>query len=185
MEVVGQLVAQKLGASSDLCAGRPRPVHQRPRLGFSTRRSAAQAADRTSACLGGARQSVMDAETAPMAGAKAVGADRVELYTEPYAAAWAPPHRAANWHVLPPLPRPRWMSAWVWNAGHDLNRDNLGIFMAQVPGAQRGVDWPRADCRCIGTGLRRHGAGLPALHRPMNACGQPLSAPAPAGAPSS
>ena len=33
----------------------------------------------------------MDAEPESMAAAKAVGADRVELYTEPYAAAWGMP----------------------------------------------------------------------------------------------
>ena len=36
----------------------------------------------------------MDAEPEQMAGARAVGADRVELYTEPYAAAWHTPQRA-------------------------------------------------------------------------------------------
>ena len=40
----------------------------------------------------GARVSLfMDPEPAQMAAAKAVGADRVELYTEPYAAAWHTP----------------------------------------------------------------------------------------------
>ena len=38
----------------------------------------------------------MDADADAMAAAKAVGADRVELYTEPYAAAWGTPDQAAQ-----------------------------------------------------------------------------------------
>jgi pyridoxine 5-phosphate synthase len=38
----------------------------------------------------------MDAEPAAMAGAREVGAHRVELYTEPFAAAWGGPHQAAQ-----------------------------------------------------------------------------------------
>ena len=37
----------------------------------------------------------MDAEPGAMAAARAVGADRVELYTEPYAAAWGTAQQAA------------------------------------------------------------------------------------------
>ncbi|OGB93308.1 MAG: pyridoxine 5'-phosphate synthase, partial [Burkholderiales bacterium RIFCSPLOWO2_12_FULL_67_210] len=45
----------------------------------------------------GARVSLfMDPEPAAMAAARAVGADRVELYTEPYAAAWHTPQRASQ-----------------------------------------------------------------------------------------
>ena len=36
----------------------------------------------------------MDADASAMAAARAVGADRVELYTEPYAAAWGTPAQA-------------------------------------------------------------------------------------------
>ena len=38
----------------------------------------------------------MDADASAMAQAKAVGADRVELYTEPYAAAWGTPQQASE-----------------------------------------------------------------------------------------
>lgn len=38
----------------------------------------------------------MDAEASSMAWAKSVGADRVELYTEPYAAAWGTPQQSAQ-----------------------------------------------------------------------------------------
>ncbi|MFN4104031.1 MAG: pyridoxine 5'-phosphate synthase [Tepidimonas sp.] len=84
----------------------------------------------------GARVSLfMDPDPAQMAGARAVGADRVELYTEPYAAAW--PDAAARTAQLQ-----RYRDAAVAaqaaglgvNAGHDLNRDNLTDFLRGVPG---------------------------------------------------
>ena len=78
----------------------------------------------------------MDADPAAMALAQAVGANRVELYTEPLARAWG----TADW----PLQLERFNSAAQAalaaglgvNAGHDLNRDNLAAFLAGVPGVQ-------------------------------------------------
>ncbi len=56
----------------------------------------------------------MDPIPEQMAAARAVGADRVELYTEPYAAAWGTPQQAAAAAALPPQPpRLRWMQAWA------------------------------------------------------------------------
>jgi pyridoxine 5-phosphate synthase len=66
--------------------------------------------------------------------ARAVGADRIELYTGPYAAAWEEPA------LLEPLFVRYMESAQLAtdlglgvNAGHDLNLDNLGRF-ATIPG---------------------------------------------------
>ncbi|TSE24414.1 pyridoxine 5'-phosphate synthase [Tepidimonas aquatica] len=84
----------------------------------------------------GARVSLfMDPDPQAMAAAAAVGADRVELYTEPYAAAWPDAAARAQW-----LPRYRAAAAAAQaaglqvNAGHDLNRDNLTDFLRAVPG---------------------------------------------------
>ena len=78
----------------------------------------------------------MDAEPAAMALAQAVGADRVELYTEPLARAWATP----EWPVQIERFRAAAHAALALglgvNAGHDLNRDNLGGFLRGVPGVQ-------------------------------------------------
>jgi pyridoxine 5-phosphate synthase len=53
----------------------------------------------------------MDADPAAMAAAKAVGADRVELYTEPYAAAWGTAEHDVQ---LQRWPRGRlWTRAWA------------------------------------------------------------------------
>ena len=76
----------------------------------------------------------MDAEPDQMAGAKAVGADRVELYTEPYAAAWHTPQRGAQLERFRAAAQAALDAGLGVNAGHDLNRDNLTEFLSTVPG---------------------------------------------------
>jgi pyridoxine 5-phosphate synthase len=76
----------------------------------------------------------MDADPTAMAAAKAVGADRVELYTEPYAAAWATPAQATQLHRFALAAQAALDAGLGVNAGHDLNRDNLGAFVQTVPG---------------------------------------------------
>ena len=76
----------------------------------------------------------MDAETAPMAEAKALGADRVELYTEPYAAAWGTPQQEAQLLRFAAAAQAALDAGLEINAGHDLNRDNLAAFVQRVPG---------------------------------------------------
>ncbi|WP_342129479.1 pyridoxine 5'-phosphate synthase [Hydrogenophaga sp. OTU3427] len=83
----------------------------------------------------GARVSLfMDPEPAQMAAAKAVGADRVELYTEPYAAAWNTPERPAQLERYRAAAQAALDVGLGVNAGHDLNRDNLAEFVRVVPG---------------------------------------------------
>lgn len=66
--------------------------------------------------------------------AREIGADRIELYTEPYARAYG----TERMHqVLERFARAAEMAQEVElgvNAGHDLNRENLGRFCATVPG---------------------------------------------------
>ena len=76
----------------------------------------------------------MDADPAAMAAARAVGADRVELYTEPYAAAFGTPRQASELARFAAAARAAQAAGLGVNAGHDLNRDNLGPFLAEVPG---------------------------------------------------
>ncbi len=78
----------------------------------------------------------MDAEPEQMAGARAVGADRVELYTEPYAAAWHTPQRAEQLERFRAAGQAALDAGLGLNAGHDLNRDNLTAFLRTVPGVQ-------------------------------------------------
>jgi pyridoxine 5-phosphate synthase len=76
----------------------------------------------------------MDADPAAMAGAKALGADRVELYTEPYSAAWGGPQQTVQLARFAAAAQAALAAGLGVNAGHDLNRDNLKAFVRQVPG---------------------------------------------------
>ena len=76
----------------------------------------------------------MDADPQAMALAKAVGADRVELYTEPYAAAWGTPAQEEQLLRFAGAAQAALDAGLGVNAGHDLNRDNLGAFVQRVPG---------------------------------------------------
>jgi pyridoxine 5-phosphate synthase len=78
----------------------------------------------------------MDAEPQAMAAAKAVGADRIELYTEPYAAAWGTAGQGAQLARFAAAAQAALDVGLGINAGHDLNRDNLRAFAQQVPGLQ-------------------------------------------------
>ena len=76
----------------------------------------------------------MDPVPEQMAAAKAVGADRVELYTEPYAAAWGTPQQAEQLARYAAAAQAALHAGLGVNAGHDLNRDNLAAFVREVPG---------------------------------------------------
>jgi pyridoxine 5-phosphate synthase len=76
----------------------------------------------------------MDADASVMAAAKAVGADRVELYTEPFAAAWGSPQQEAELARFALAAQAALDAGLGVNAGHDLNRDNLAAFVQRVPG---------------------------------------------------
>lgn len=134
MDVVGKLVAAKL------------PVHQVTFVpdaqgqftsdhGWSLPEDAARLRPLIDqAHAWGLRVSLfMDAEPAPMVAAKAVGADRVELYTEPYAAAWGTPEQPHQLARFAKAAQAALDAGLQVNAGHDLNRDNLTAFIAQVP----------------------------------------------------
>lgn len=76
----------------------------------------------------------MDPIPAQMAAAKAIGADRVELYTEPFAAAWGTADQAHQLSIYAQAAQAALDAGLQVNAGHDLNRENLAAFVAQVPG---------------------------------------------------
>lgn len=63
----------------------------------------------------------------------AIGAHRIELYTEPYAAAFATPERGAILVQYAAAARAAQHAGLGVNAGHDLNLDNLGPFLQAVP----------------------------------------------------
>ena len=76
----------------------------------------------------------MDPVPEQMAQARAVGADRIELYTEPYAAAWGSERQAAELERYRAAAQAALDTGLGVNAGHDLNRGNLTDFLRSVPG---------------------------------------------------
>jgi pyridoxine 5-phosphate synthase len=75
----------------------------------------------------------MDADEHTMAAAREIGADRVELYTEPYARAFGTSGQEAALRRYSAAARAAISSGLGVNAGHDLNRENLPLFLRSVP----------------------------------------------------
>ena len=65
-------------------------------------------------------------------GAKACGADRVELYTEPYASGYAANREAAIAPFIAAAEEARRVGLGL-NAGHDLSLENLAYYHQQIP----------------------------------------------------
>jgi pyridoxine 5-phosphate synthase len=76
----------------------------------------------------------MDPLPETMQHAAAAGADRVELYTEPYAKAYGTPDEASVLARYTASAEAALRVGVGINAGHDLNRDNLAAFLSAVPG---------------------------------------------------
>jgi len=76
----------------------------------------------------------MDAEAEGMSAAAHIGADRVELYTEPYAQAFGTADESAVLAKYVAAARSALDAGLGVNAGHDLNQQNLPAFLSAVPG---------------------------------------------------
>jgi pyridoxine 5-phosphate synthase len=70
----------------------------------------------------------MDADSPEISLAKEIGADRVELYTEPYAAAYGSDSAERVFEQFHLAAKCAHEAGLGINAGHDLNLDNLGKF---------------------------------------------------------
>ena len=75
----------------------------------------------------------MDPLPAAMPEVRELGADRVELYTEPYARAFASPDEERVLARYADAARAAQQAGLGVNAGHDLNQDNLPRFLSAVP----------------------------------------------------
>jgi pyridoxine 5-phosphate synthase len=75
----------------------------------------------------------MDADSQDFELAAALGADRVELYTEAYADAYGSDQQQAVFEQFLGAAERAQAAGLKVNAGHDLNLDNLGL-MATIPG---------------------------------------------------
>jgi pyridoxine 5-phosphate synthase len=76
----------------------------------------------------------MDPVAAAMPLVRDAGADRIELYTEPYAKAFGTPAQAEVLATYAQAAQAALECGLGVNAGHDLNRDNLTDFLSAVPG---------------------------------------------------
>jgi len=76
----------------------------------------------------------MDPIPEAMAAARAIGADRVELYTETWARAHGTPDEARVLAQFADTAKAALAVGLGLNAGHDLSRDNLSAFLRGVPG---------------------------------------------------
>jgi pyridoxine 5-phosphate synthase len=76
----------------------------------------------------------MDPEAGRMARARELGAERVELYTEPYARAYSRGEDGAVLQRYQDAALAALAAGLGLNAGHDLNRANLAPFLSAVPG---------------------------------------------------
>ncbi len=74
----------------------------------------------------------VDPDPEMVSGAKACGADRVELYTEAYAAGYHTDREKAIEPYVVAAERAREVGLGL-NAGHDLNLDNLRYFLTRIP----------------------------------------------------
>ncbi|MCZ0738707.1 pyridoxine 5'-phosphate synthase [Phreatobacter sp. AB_2022a] len=75
----------------------------------------------------------LDADPGLVAGARATGADRVELYTGPYGGAFAEAEAKAERDKLKATAEAARAAGLGVNAGHDLTLDNLPPLVAAIP----------------------------------------------------
>jgi pyridoxine 5-phosphate synthase len=75
----------------------------------------------------------VDADPAVAPLAKAVGADRIELYTGPFGGGLTPAARAANLAKLRATAEAARAAGLGVNAGHDLTRENLPELVSNIP----------------------------------------------------
>jgi pyridoxine 5-phosphate synthase len=75
----------------------------------------------------------VDADERMVEGAKAVGTDRIELYTEPYATHYPTDPAAAVAPFVRAAQKAQELGLGL-NAGHDLSLENLRYFASNVPG---------------------------------------------------
>ena len=75
----------------------------------------------------------MDPDPARVSEAAEVGADRIELYTESYAQAFGTEQQQLVLQSFVDTAEAAAAAGLKINAGHDLNQENLGLFVSSVP----------------------------------------------------
>ena len=102
----------------------------------------------------GIRTSIfVDADPRQVEGAKACGADRVELYTEPYASGYQANREAAIAPFIAAAEEARRVGLGL-NAGHDLSLENLHYYHQQIPWTDEVSIGHALICDALYLGLR-------------------------------
>jgi pyridoxine 5-phosphate synthase len=102
----------------------------------------------------GIRTSIfVDADPRMVEGAKACGADRVELYTEPYASGYAADRVSAIAPFIAAAEEARRVGLGL-NAGHDLSLENLYYYHQQIPWTDEVSIGHALICDALYMGLR-------------------------------
>ena len=102
----------------------------------------------------GIRTSIfVDADPQMVEGAKACGADRVELYTEPYASGYQTNREAAIAPFIAAAEEARRVGLGL-NAGHDLSLENLHYYHQQIPWTDEVSIGHALICDALYLGLR-------------------------------
>ena len=102
----------------------------------------------------GIRTSIfVDADSRMVEGAKVCGADRVELYTEPYAAGYQANREAAIAPFIAAAEEARRVGLGL-NAGHDLSLENLHYYHQQIPWTDEVSIGHALICDALYLGLR-------------------------------
>ncbi|MDE7455702.1 MAG: pyridoxine 5'-phosphate synthase [Prevotella sp.] len=102
----------------------------------------------------GIRTSIfVDADPRMVEGAKACGADRVELYTEPYASCYAQDREAAIAPFVAAAEEARRVGLGL-NAGHDLSLENLAYYHQLIPWTDEVSIGHALICDALYMGLR-------------------------------
>lgn len=103
----------------------------------------------------GIRTSIfVDADPAMVEGAKDCGADRVELYTEPYASGYAACREQAIAPFVAAAEEARALGLGL-NAGHDLSLQNLNYFLRRIPWVDEVSIGHALICDALYLGLRQ------------------------------
>lgn len=103
----------------------------------------------------GIRTSIfVDADPAMVEGAKDCGADRVELYTEPYASGYAACREQAIAPFVAAAEEARAIGLGL-NAGHDLSLKNLHYFLSRIPWVDEVSIGHALICDALYLGLRQ------------------------------
>lgn len=101
----------------------------------------------------------LDPEPSHLEAVKSVGADRIELYTGPYAEAFVLGRQEQVVESFAATARAAIELGLEVNAGHDLDQKNLGYFILKVPGVKEVSIGHAFVCECLEEGLARTLAG--------------------------